>query len=979
VVVLVLSLLITVGLFVASAGFQREAARHMENQAYYTALSVTQGFAEWFKSSGSSSITTEEQDKIAAFLTSVQSNDESRVVLIPGELPDNMGSCVVTITYTANAEFNGIEQDRYLISTAATYGNLTKTVELPVYYASSDGTPPFADPDFGPGNYDDIVKEIVDGTGTFYRDPEPINIFANQGAATYTTRTNSTATGISATASTLPDSSNGYADKRNFNNENRAYLAGVGNSADPYSTDPQIPAGYPGSADTGGYFIKPLTNPISSASVLNREATWYETDGPTGLLRISWGQHMSGPRDTPVIDGSARTAAAGQTAYNEDYVRVTATAAVVTPLNGKLVFNPMHTGVSGVAYNKVANSLPNVAFAMYNITDTADKDVRIRLANATGTPQMSSIGSNIDYPMYTYIGLDFMDNETNGLAKMQVVKVPGVTETAVNIADPQNTYNGNGVTTQTVAGVPFYPNTWKSCILYATNTSAAISLYTTLVFGNYGRVYSSNTASASTSSVGILDNLNSGAYVNHHYGYVGQGSAFASKLPSMTAALSSFNNLSGFPYPPVYWGNDFSMYLLDGWNASFPAWIMQGVNIVNKEASTGEAGGVIYSTRSLKIGGALITKGSTSATGYTDVTAPSQFYDGFAGDTQGALGNVTYAELERFQAAYHQVIKDTDIIITTLYPSSSNYSEICHPDSIKGYEGRTLTIEGGSIYVGKNCILQIDSEIKDGLAVSRKIQADGITPATSWGSTSSGTATDFVTSAERYTENGNRMYIKPDKIVVDGGTLIILGNQNDHYNVETDIYVKNGGTLTINAGAKIKGNIYCYGGGTVDIKGDFSLQGHTITVGGIGQPGGIFIYGEATKDPITGELLKRGNITLPSGNKTVISGSDGITEFEDTATSKGAAIHFLSETLFKDLPYGGIAKYSLYACTGHSANNGCQHYAHEDLTSSGGSTGGGSGSGSGGSGGSGSGGSGSGGSGSGGSQGEWSTGDYTNG
>jgi hypothetical protein len=78
-------------------------------------------------------------------------------------------------------------------------------------------------------------------------------------------------------------------------------------------------------------------------------------------------------------------------------------------------------------------------------------------------------------------------------------------------------------------------------------------------------------------------------------------------------------------------------------------------------------------------------------------------------------------------------------------------------------------------------------------------------------------------------------------VVAANGKLTI--NKSETINVLTDIYVA-GGTLIIDAGAKIKGNIYVYNGGVLEVKGDFLLESPS----GEDKPehGGIFIYGEDT-------------------------------------------------------------------------------------------------------------------------------------
>jgi hypothetical protein len=899
VVVFVLAITLATSLLVASRGFSQEARRHAGDQAYYTALSLTKGFAEWVQSGDDDTVPTAERDEVAAFISGLKSASGGTVTLdFPAGqgLPDQMGSATVAFTFVANdVSQTGESRERITIATTASFADAEQTVSLDLYNIPSGVVFPIAHTELAATDYRATVTAINAGSGAYARDAAPINVFWNQGTASYTVKTGS---GSATTNGSLSAGSSGsypetaYAAKRNFNNENDLYVRGYGNTANSFSPPIAIPTVRPGSGDKGGYLINALAGtPITSASVTSREVTWYETIGSTG-------SRATGVADTPSIDGSRRSKTVGQTTNKDLYTNLSASNRLVTPLNGKFVINPINKS-SGASCSHASNTDYNSMYACYNIDDTAGKDVYLRLANAPGTSQRTS-----GVPLFSYIGIDFTDNETRGLADMQLVSVPGITEQAVNIAETNNIYQNNGITKQDVAGVPFYPNKWNSATIYTTDV-ASEAIDSELVFGNYARL-------RSYGSGGIFDYQGWGNYVNHHAGAPGQNYETLSLLPRINSStLADAKGLAGYPYPPVYWGNGFSMYLLDGAATTQDARIMQGVNIVNAKAADGSAGGVIYSTRGLKIGGALVARGG-------DLWGNGEYYDGVASETDGFDGSMSYAISTRYQQTYHQAIKDTDIVLVS--PNGTQkFSEICHPDSIKGFPGRTLTIEGGSIYVGANCTLQIDSEVQDGLTVNRKIAADGVTGFAKWG-TSNTNATDFY-AGNSYVEQGNRMYVKPDKIVVDGGTLVILGNKNNHINVETDVYVKNGGTLRIEPGAKIMGNIYCYGGGTVDVRGSFTLIGRQTTVAGCAFEGGIFVYGETTADPSTGALLGAGALRVAANTKITGSIDGGMTPLAPgtQAGGSGRAVHFLSTTLFAG------AAYEPYACFDHTPQNACKN------------------------------------------------------
>jgi hypothetical protein len=265
---------------------------------------------------------------------------------------------------------------------------------------------------------------------------------------------------------------------------------------------------------------------------------------------------------------------------------------------------------------------------------------------------------------------------------------------------------------------------------------------------------------------------------------------------------------------PVDYGKNAGFWILDG-NASRYFRILQGANIID---------GTIYSTRPAIIGGGLIrSKGKNNQT--TDSVNNSR--RGFA------HYSIEYAtEYVEATTRYSQLICNTDIILKA--PSSGTaQSLIRRPDT---WQDRTdtvpahdknfspaMTIKGGTICVGERQSLTIQGAVLD------------------------------------------NMWISPDKIVVaTAGALTI--ESSAFTNVLTDIYV-DGGTLTIGAGARIKGNIYVYNGGTVKVEGSFRLDapdalaaGHQHGKGGTAaggggnentltpahKPGGLLIYGADT-------------------------------------------------------------------------------------------------------------------------------------
>jgi hypothetical protein len=262
----------------------------------------------------------------------------------------------------------------------------------------------------------------------------------------------------------------------------------------------------------------------------------------------------------------------------------------------------------------------------------------------------------------------------------------------------------------------------------------------------------------------------------------------------------------GLPIFPVDYGKNANFWILDG-NENRYFRIMQGVNIME---------GTIYSTRPTIIGGALIR--TQTGTGRTTDNLNREL-NGFA--DLDPMDHATYVEAT---TRYTLFIYNTDIVLKAPNAGTAA-SKIRRPDTWqdrknlskvtakeKSYEPAVI-IKGGTIYIGSGQSLTIE------------------------GSTT------------------NNMWVEPTQIVVaKGGSLII--EKSETTNVVTNIYV-DGGKLTINYGAKIKGSIYAYNGADVNALGSFWLASPKGTVAEREQDG-LFIYGEDTIG------IKIGRVTIHS-------------------------------------------------------------------------------------------------------------------
>lgn len=281
---------------------------------------------------------------------------------------------------------------------------------------------------------------------------------------------------------------------------------------------------------------------------------------------------------------------------------------------------------------------------------------------------------------------------------------------------------------------------------------AGSDLDTNLIFGHFGHKYDC-----------FMDTYhNWGSFADAIHGAV--AGEFVSLWPYAADTHDTASTL-GIPQFAVDYDKT-SFYILDS-NASKYVRFMQGTNLIN---------GSIYSNRAAIVGGGLVKSGSIVT--YDNINSG---VDGFseAGNTIASYANATLR--------YDQNIIDSNLIFASPAGGTVN-SAIRRPDT---WEDRTygtagakdktfypqMRITGGTIYVDKGQNLTIQG---------------------------------CVNSTQGAKASLDNMHIAPDQIIVkDGASLTIEGSAS--YNVDTAIYVEDGGTLNLQNGAKIAGSIYAAG------------------------------------------------------------------------------------------------------------------------------------------------------------------------
>jgi len=459
----------------------------------------------------------------------------------------------------------------------------------------------------------------------------------------------------------------------------------------------------------------------------------------------------------------------------------------VTPPSGRWAINPLslqsNIGTSTAPANTATTtSYNNTRLTMLSLgnkdnSDFSGRDLYMRLGGI-GTSASSS-----DTHFYNaLIGLDFTDNKDNTTPNPNV-----------------EYYDRNDVTKPQSL---WHPQNWNSLTLFTQTTDDATinaGVNANIVLGPYAHIYR-----LSTTYTSFADYWNYGRYsANPWYGQ--DTGDMLKAFPGNNSASDVAKARYGMSYMPEYFGNDANIYFLDSIDKK--AMLLQGVNIIDQN---GGANSVIYSRRSLEIGGGLI---KTSAIAGPTTRNVNSNVDGID------LGTTSiYPYYPAITARYSQIFYNTDIVLlapagqtrssrifdATLpadgyYANSDNYS-----DANNKKFSPTVKIIGGSIYVGAGQTLSIDGG---------RLNATG--------------SGNSAASPEK------TQVIEPDSITVaDGGTLTIRGQYDvtgttisaysAYANVDTDIYVQGGGTLNL-TNARAAGSVHAAGDNgkkaVVNIKG----------------------------------------------------------------------------------------------------------------------------------------------------------------
>jgi hypothetical protein len=613
------------------------------------------------------------------------------------------------------------------------------------------------------------------------------------------------------------------------------------------------------------------------------------------------------------------------TAHQED------TRTVVTPPNGRLTVNPFRLdyysrSTASRESAKTATFRQNARFVSLDISQTADKDVELRLG-----------GDERNGEKYASIlAFDFLDQNTgdnttpndyveylpnNRMLKTVLSKnASGTIQDSVAIA-----YNSD------LRQDYWYRQKWKSGTIYTQDTAHPTlngGLQGWLLFVPFYHGYidgseaAPNGSSGSNWINGFYDFWSWGAHVtNPNYGQA-KGDAFAA-FPEFSEVVG--RNKRGMPAYPVYWGENFSLYLLDNvapTNAlkadrtykANRAWLQQGVNILG----TPTQHSTVYSVRGMTIGATQRrTAADTSAEG---INAETNLVGYYMSEDPDNASEAYFAQLR-----WGTLLYETDIVLMT--PDGTNtprtsairrplrYHDVYQSGNgtaaekkfwrtFESYFLPKTQIIGGRIYVGAGQ----DLTIEGGTQLYRNPSG------TEWSPTKVGMN---LQATGEYT-----MHVAPEDITVaPGGTLTIEASEN--ININTDIYV-DGGTLVIKPNAKIKGNIYCYNNGTVRVLGDFSLYSPNDdgfpSLTAAEAHDGIHIYG---KDLVTEDsaITAAGKLRLPSAAAAAtikISGS------ANKVHLLGSLTELVKAEDGSTLSYSSI-KHLL--CDDHGSGNGtCQHY-----------------------------------------------------
>ncbi|MDR3316300.1 MAG: hypothetical protein LBS98_07505 [Coriobacteriales bacterium] len=604
--------------------------------------------------------------------------------------------------------------------------------------------------------------------------------------------------------------------------------------------------------------------------------------------------NASGVKDTPYPGPDAlATTSPGATNSTTDgsqqenvrtFVAPTQTASSGAPL-ARMTFNPLRATYSG--YNtdaaNTATSNYNTRLTTLTISHTANKNVYLRLG-----------GDTRSHTRYNALfGIDFNDQQTgtNMKANPYVNYYPNNLVMPVTLTPAKGDYTAAA---PQYAGYPgnslvqhaWYPQKWASCVIYTQKTNNATinsGVNTNLILHPFYNAYDAGSTASRTTT--YLDNFFDywgwGSYVsNPNYGQT-RGDVF-SAFPGSISEVSG-RNKRGMPTLPVYYGENFDLYLLDNVGTTTAdqqnptyrgnmAWIQQGVNVLNAytyDAENNITGttGSIYATRGLTIGG---TYTRTKANGTKEGVNVDAYFNNFI-DTIDPTSHI----IEYFaQLRYSTLIYNTDIVLvtpqgtatprTSAFRPALSYYEVSEQSTseaaahlewrkIQSYYLPQTKIIGGRVYVGAGQTLTIEG--------GKQLYTN---PSGKWAEN-----TLAANATGEYS-----LYVAPESITVAAGATLVI-DPSENVNVDTVIYVE-GGTLVIKAGAKIRGNIYCYNDGIVDIRGDFQLDAPAVPAGATPEEAtafdaesGIHILGA----PAAGDLHTTGGRLIIPITAPVISGT----------------------------------------------------------------------------------------------------------
>jgi type II secretory pathway pseudopilin PulG len=542
----------------------------------------------------------------------------------------------------------------------------------------------------------------------------------------------------------------------------------------------------------------------------------------------------------------------------------------VTPPSGRWLINPLLTGgnyfmpsfpESDQGPFKHANNPDapnNTRLIMLSMGDPEewdiardDKDLEIRLGGIAGNVGATSYPYNDAAYYNSLIGLDFTNYKKD---KDDPEGGPASLENSYVEYYKNNTFTNDADKTK-----QWYPQDWGSMTIYTQHigdstvsdeeTTEGKGVDARLVFGPFAHKYFTPGDPLVNVDSPSIDNRNFGQYIgNEKYGQ--QPGQFVAAFPYNTTYVNpdsegNANARKGMAFIPEYYGEDFRMFFLD--NIDKNVLLLQGVNILGKQ----EAPSVLYSRRGVEIGGAFL-----------DIKGLSDGYQGYkttlnVNSTVPGMGWANIPSYFEVTTRYSQLLYDTDIVLlaptgsavetresiirdadrpqdVTINPSNN---EIFRNENYK--YSPTVKIIGGRIYVGENHTLDIeggrkntDHEDKPTLTVS----PTSITVASGGALNLSpsgifNVTTDIFVSGKMTMQPGAKA--KGNIIVNEEGVVTIGGVSSGNLAAEYTgtLFVTSGGSLTIGEYAKTIGNIYVSAGGRLNIEKNCTITGDVFCAG----------------------------------------------------------------------------------------------------------------------------------------------------